>query len=185
MTGEYVVVRRDFSEHWIQFWYSLGNSVNYWGTGHEGDWEHITMKLNSSNSAPTYIEYSYHKVKCELSWAAAPKSNDNRLVVLLAKGSHGSYPEGGDTYTKPGTTSADIIGKGTYWNSRENLVPLSDFDWYQYKGSWGDRWQELDSGHSNDQEKYDFGPSSPGGWRGSPVFNGDVAGDVNDPVCTF
>lgn len=168
---EDVIVRQKPSEHWIQYWYNFGDSDNVWGTGHEGDWEHIAIRFDNSNTAPVEVEYSYHNFKCTLPWGDVPKSG-GRPIVLLAKGSHGSYPLGAVPYSKDGTdANRDKINQGTFWNAQGNLQSLSDYNWYGYEGSWGDRHHELDASHGYDQEQYDFGPSSPGPWRGSPSFS--------------
>lgn len=168
---EDVFVRQSMAEHWAQYWYNFGNSSNAWGTGHEGDWEHIAIRFNSSNTAPLEVEYSYHHLKCTLPWSDVPRGSGSRPIVLIANGSHGSYPPGATTYSKDGTpSSTDKINMGVYWNSQPNLHSVADAAWYPFKGSWGDRWTSLDDTHNFNQETYDFGPSSPGTWREAPPF---------------
>lgn len=152
---EPVVVRS--GSGWIQYWYDFGDSTNRWGSGHEGDWEHIAIRLDGN--VPKEVEFSYHHEKCTQPWPDAPKLNGNRPIVWLAKGSHGSYPAGAtQTYGQQGLP--DLIREGPLWDARTNLVRLSDYAWYPYKGSWG-----------TDHVGYnDFGPSSPGPWRAAPPF---------------
>jgi len=176
---EDVIVRQDLDDHWIQYWYNFGDSANRWGTGHEGDWEHIAYRLNGANTKPVEVEYSYHHYKCTLLWDDVPTNgSDDRPIVWIAQGSHGSYPKGGSTVGDTGHHSdalKDKIDAGPFWNAQDNLKSLSSHDWHGYKGSWGDRWSELDL--FRDFEDRDYGPSSPGGWRAAPAFD--------DPKCTF
>lgn len=169
---ETIVVRQDHAENWIQYWYNFGNSTNRWGTGHEGDWEHISIRLNASD-VPVEVEYSFHHEKCTLPWSDAPRV-DGRPVVWIAKESHGSYPSQMNRTYYPGnqTTQRDLIdgpaSGAHFWNAQANLKSLSDFAWYDYGGSWGDRHGDLDDQRT--EEERDFGPSSPGWWRASPSF---------------
>lgn len=159
---EDVIVREN--PNWIQYWYNFGDSANRWGTGHEGDWEHIAIKLDASNQ-PLEVEYSYHHDKCTLPWGDAPRS-DGRPVVWLAKGSHGSYPAGG--VGKGHSTLPDLIsGSGGQWNAQANLFKLDSYSWKGFGGAWGDYHHDTDEANP---EQWDFGPSSPGGWRAAPTF---------------
>jgi hypothetical protein len=159
---EPVIVRTD--NNWIQYWFNFGDSQNLSGSGHEGDWEHISIRLSDKN-VPKEVEYSFHHDKCTLLWDDVPKFNGDRPIVWLALGSHGAYPPRAQTAVIGG--HADLINEGSLWDGRTNLVRLSNYTWYGYEGGWG-----------TDHAGYDdFGPSSPGTWRGAPAFDA--------PTCTF
>lgn len=60
---EPVIVRTD--NNWIQYWFNFGDSQNLSGSGHEGDWERISIRLSDKN-VPKEVEYSFHHDKCTL-----------------------------------------------------------------------------------------------------------------------
>lgn len=178
LNGDEPVIVRAVAGKWVQYWYHFGDSRRPTsGAGHEGDWEHIAVKL--SGNTPLRVEYSYHHSKCELPWASAPKvasgSNAGQLIVYIARRSHASYPW---IDSKPASFSGggtDQIGAGPWWDAQRNLNSLPNYSFYPYGGGWGQ------SGNSDDSS----GPSSPGPWRGAPIFNTDKATTSDDdPTCT-
>lgn len=162
---------------WVQYWYNFGDSrrpAKDSTIGHEGDWEHIALKVNSSGT-PTHVEYSFHHAKCELPWASAPKggTGGTQPFVYIALHSHASYPFVDSKPAKFSDGSKDKMGYGSWWDAQENLNYLPNYSFYPYGGGWG---LALDTDDSS-------GPSSPGAWRGGPIFNNDKSDDTNDPTC--
>lgn len=158
---EPVYVRRVPGE-WLQFWFHYGNSVpaSLQGYAHEGDWEHISIRLNASN-VPQEVEYHYHHSACTLSWSNAPKYN-GRPVIWVAKGAHGSYPANADPPWYD-TISGDVL-----WTTGGNVDLMEDVSWYPYGGAWGE------VGTSDDTT----GPQGPHPSRGAPGFNSGTC-DMN------
>lgn len=153
--GTEPVYYRASSGNWVEYWFHYGKSniVHLAGYAHEGDWEHIAIRMSDSN-VPQEVEYSYHHYKCTLPWSDAPKVNGHP-VVWIANQAHGSYPAGADA-----PWYDDISGDGKLWVAASNLDRLADQAWYPYGGAWGE------VGTANDTT----GPQGPHPTRGAPAF---------------
>ena len=117
----------------------LGDAQN-----HEGDWEKITIQLDS-NFQPTEVRYSAHStLDISRKWSEAPLE-DGRPVVYVGKGSHANFPEEGkwatefflvkdiadrgqrfDLATRPAIdiTTEPYFGTGVLWGERGTLQEL-------------------------------------------------------------
>ncbi len=139
----------------IQYWFFY--AMSSWGVYepgfanvHEGDWEMITVFLNSISYRPVYIAYAQHinvkiidkKDHDKWIWDELPIENNTHPVVYVARGSHASYYSegnhwqiiGNDLTSKygrriaPGEWQRCIIGGDSY----------TDWGWFfDYEGRWG------------------------------------------------
>lgn len=137
--GEPVYYRYE-PKNYLTYWFSWGESdVKYMGhfsVGfHEGEWEHIAIKLNSNNN-PTYVRYFYHHSSCSRPWSDTPRTNSHPQI-WVAKDSHGSYPANSNPETID-THTDNISGAGRVWYGTKNLQNVMTADWYGYGGGWGE-----------------------------------------------
>jgi hypothetical protein len=137
--------------HYITYWffyaYNEGPFNGVAGVArdidnHEGDWERISVHLDSSNRA-TGVAYYQHEGNKLLSWDKVPKQGTHP-IVYSAKGSHASYESTG---TKKIETN--ILGHGTHtaddqasqstqaWQTWKHLTDVKRQKWYGYGGAWG------------------------------------------------
>jgi len=72
----------------LQYWFFY--IYNDWKNKHEGDWEHITIKLKD-NQEPEAVMYSRHYEVEAVKWEKVEKS-EGHPVVYVGLGSHASYP---------------------------------------------------------------------------------------------
>lgn len=118
----------------LHYWFHYANSYNPTFSSaftHEGDWEHIAIKLDSSTNRPTWVQYFYHHNSCRLPWARVPKTNGHP-IVHVAREAHGSYPPGARTVL------GDDIMSGPLWNTAINVKRVKEEPWWGYTGGWGE-----------------------------------------------
>jgi len=153
--NEYIYTRKDNGK-WAEYWFHFGNSDTL-DVNHEGDWEHIAVRVNASN-APLEVMYFQHlEDVCKLPWADVPKYN-GKPIVWSGRGTHASYPAGADS------AWYDAIEEGPYlWvGQASNTLRVSDTSWYPYGGAWG----EVGTGNKT------TGPQGPHPSQGPPDFAG-------------
>jgi hypothetical protein len=112
------------------FWeYLPGRFVTYWffypyndgvlGFNHEGDWEHVAVRLDSSDQ-PLAVAFFRHRSSCTSirAWGDVLKSGSHP-IVFSAKGTHGSYESAGRFSTGCATWLAtyDYTGDGKAWRT--------------------------------------------------------------------
>jgi hypothetical protein len=120
------------------FWeYVSGRFVTYWffypyndgvlGFNHEGDWEHVAVRLDSSDQ-PLAVAFFRHRSSCTSirAWEDVLKSGSHP-IVFSAKGTHGSYESAGRVSTSCATWLAtyDYTGYGKAWRTWMALAPAS------------------------------------------------------------
>ena len=121
---------------------------------HEGDWEHIAVRLDTHNRA-THIAYWQHycqpsiKYRSLLLWADLQPElvEGTHPPVYVAKGAHASYPFPGETGLPCGDVQKGMLdshqGSGVQWRTWQRGV--SGFEnakmapWYGYAGGWGSK----------------------------------------------
>ncbi|MGO1068251.1 Vps62-related protein [Lysobacter sp. CA199] len=106
---------------------------------HEGDWEKITVQLDSQMQ-PTEVRYSAHNgLQVARSWADAPKE-DGRPVSYVGQGSHANYPETGRWATNfPGVDDQARAGGRRFDLSEQPLTDVTEQAWYGGHVLWGER----------------------------------------------
>lgn len=124
----------------VYFEYQAHKFVTYWFfyafnnaplsvADHEGDWERISVRLDSNNQA-TQVAYYIHASYCTVPWSdvASPQSHP---VAYSADGTHASYPTAG-------AHGLDDTDQGPQWHTWANLQDVRDQAWYGYGGGWGE-----------------------------------------------
>ncbi len=161
---------------YLQYWFFYSwNDTRHFGvlepcTRHEGDWEHIGLRLDRlDNFRLTDAYYAAHKrgFRGETKHLTPSQLRyvEKRPVVYVSRGSHASYPAPG-TYPLAqilGYTFQDVNdGQGLRVDTQPHLLPLRQQSWFHYAGRWGvSRWGPCDllkvlTPLSND------GPTGPG-----------------------
>lgn len=155
---------------YIQYWffYSFNNvkgisqnSLFQKCGNHQGDWEHISLKINLPKfkdavktgnyfAAIDEIYFSQH-ARNQYTERTFKKPSDEEVFfdgthvkVYIARGSHASYsePHKGKGYElmkmfgKPFYDIAD--GKGVTLNTRDHLVDITTQPWSKFSGKWGE-----------------------------------------------
>lgn len=114
----------------------LGDAQN-----HEGDWEKITVQLDSSFQ-PVEVRYSAHNgLDVSRSWPDAPKE-DGRPVSFVGQGSHANFPETGRWETQaPDWVTTDVAASGgiRFDLADQPAVDVLSQDWYGGHVLWGER----------------------------------------------
>jgi hypothetical protein len=157
-----------YSPHrFITYWYFFGFSSPFRGSslfdiaGHEGDWERISVRLDSSDR-PTEVAYYQHKGdpttanRRSVSWrelGATGSLRGARPIVFVARGSHASYPKACRQVFGVKFCVTDLRDAGWLWTASEHLRDVTAQPWYGFGGAWG----EL-GGRSSDFS----GPAGPG-----------------------
>lgn len=154
---------------------------------HEGDWEHVTVRLSSDRNTILGIYYAIHN---KGRWYTRPAtatrlgyklSADGRPYVYSARQSHASYPYAA-TITRFGGLADDHTDEGTQWSPTEAIVNITDaaavLKWLKYPGRWGKKVTarlELAELFKQDVREFENGPTGPatkGTW---------INGDPNQP----
>ncbi len=131
---------------YIQYWFFYGSSQMMLGhnpvpfSKHEGDWEHISIRLKSDNT-PKTVAYFYHHNSCTLPWSEVPKTASGSPMVWVAWRGHGSYPAGRNQ-----TVGEAVDGAGKKYRPVDHLLSLNaaatsantPTPWSNYTGSWGE-----------------------------------------------
>lgn len=132
-------------QYWFFFPYSgplLGGPV---GGAHEGDWEHITVRVDEDLRRVKKVFYAAHEA--EGRWMRPSRirfQDDTHPVVYVGRYSHASYPRPG---VQPrGMLPADHTADGGVtwktWKSTHVMAdqkgPKSCCPWLQYSGRWGE-----------------------------------------------
>ncbi len=154
---------------YIQYWFFYAYNDTSWINpnqiiqqcgNHEGDWEHISIKINDKKYLSAISENDYYQAIEELYFAQHnigdndfrkfKKRNDSSIhfegthvKAYVARGTHATYSEPDDG---KGYLLADIAGiklydftdgKGIRLESSGHLVNLDDQDWNKFGGRWG------------------------------------------------
>jgi hypothetical protein len=164
----YVHVKRAKSGgFFIQYWFFYPYNNYYDIIIHEGDWEHITVRLDA-NGNPVKAYYAAHSEGTTHDWGKLQKVGGTHPVVYSARGSHASYPTAGSHKIKglPLGIPAndDTYNGGLVWQTWDNLVnigekgrPLNGQEFILYSGRWGKFGQTNDtSGPIGPAFKSDF-----------------------------
>ncbi len=132
---------------------------------HEGDWEKITVHLDS-NFQPVEVRYSAHNgLNVSRSWADAPKE-DGRPVSYVGQGSHANYPEPGDWSTNfPGVNDIAATGGIRFDLAERPAVDVTQEDYYGGYVLWGERGSAAEVGVGETT-----GPTGPSSTKG-PILD--------------
>ena len=117
-----------------------------WLGAHDGDWEHVTVRVAKSSDHISHIYYGAHGWRDGV-WKAAGEfeTDKGRPVVYVAKGSHACYPHAG-RWLRIWAGANDLCARGWRWDAdRTLLLHLSgsgtdeqdkEVSWLRYSGWW-------------------------------------------------
>ena len=117
-----------------------------WLGAHDGDWEHITVRVNKATDRISHIYYGAHGWRDGV-WKAAGEfeTDQSRPVVYIAKGSHACYPHAG-RWLRIWAGANDLCERGWRWDADKTLLlHLSasgrdeedrEVGWLRYSGWW-------------------------------------------------
>lgn len=121
---------------WLQYWffYYYNNFPINGGADHEGDWEMIQIRVDSS-ATPKFAVYAHHDSGGWSRWEDVEKarSDPDRPVVYVARGSHASY-------FQKGSVGQDFYNDGENPHSRtRRLIRIGNSSpkWNTWPGFWG------------------------------------------------
>lgn len=138
----------------IQYWFHYFFNDWTWFGDHPGDWESITVFLNSKTEG-TEVIYSTHYEANRSSWAYVDTVKSTHPSVYVSNGGHGSYPVSGNTCY--GVCFGDETGGllDNHLGDREVLYPSfleyngtpytlvrlpdEESSWPKFEGRWGDQ----------------------------------------------
>lgn len=127
---------------WLEYWffyYYDSSSVMGLSTGsHEGDWEMMMVKLDSSR-APVEVVYAQHKNGTHCAWGEIENS-EGRPIGYVASGTHATYPAAGSwdlnlPFPLSGSDHAD--GEGGVATPVEQPIGEGAPSWVAWPGRWG------------------------------------------------
>ena len=115
----------------VSYWWFFGFNDGLSGQNHQGDWEHVTVKVK--NNAIVCVYFAAHNFKPKGVNYAKLKKDSGRFVVYCAKGSHASYENKGPHLYLP-----DHTNDGYRWDTSQMLSSLKKQSWRHYAGAWGE-----------------------------------------------
>jgi Vacuolar protein sorting-associated protein 62 len=132
-SGTNARVYYDFqSQSSVTYWFLYGfNDAPASLTDHEGDWEQVTVRLNSSNQA-TDVAFYGHGDACRLPWSQVQMTSSGHPVAFSARGTHASYHRAGSF-----NNGIDVTERGPRWRTWRHLRNVQARPWYGYGGGWG------------------------------------------------
>ena len=134
---------------------------------HEGDWERITIQLDS-DFQPVEVRYGAHNgLNISRSWADAPQE-DGRPVVYVGQGSHASYPEPGEWTTNfPGVNDQASADGIRFDLADQPTVNVTSEPYFGSHVLWGERGSAQEFGIGDTS-----GPTGPS-WEKGPITDAD------------
>ncbi|GAB4184689.1 MAG: hypothetical protein Tsb002_07900 [Wenzhouxiangellaceae bacterium] len=154
----------------IQYWifYPYNGPWGFLPAEHEGDWEHITVRLDEATLEPVNVYLAAHGGGERLFWDQMRCTLDDRPVAYSAINTHASYATEG-SHSQGGllefrTDHTTLLGPifdctGRLQNMGEMHHPFISTIWSTYNGRWG----ELGS-----QVNGPYGPVLQSKWLGDP-----------------
>ncbi|MCK5147436.1 hypothetical protein KAR48_11830, partial [bacterium] len=160
----------------IQYWFFY--PYNDWGADHEGDWEHINVKVSSqnpNNALPLEVVYYFHKKRRTMNWSYVSKDGNHPFVFVGGefKGVGGEGEEGGGSYPTFGTI-ANVAGPMDEWIWPDmnriytpsditliNMTSNMNLWWMEFPGHWGAVDELVDTHIFAEGESKDPPPSPP------------------------
>ncbi len=134
----------------ISYWFFYGYSEFLGPIGHQGDWEHVTVRIRDGQLVGAL--FAVHEVK----YFVRPDEmelEDGRLQIYSARARHATWWKEGDhspgiEFFKdrekieavrglPSLRIQDVTARGPAWDLRARLEPLSEQPWRTYGGAWG------------------------------------------------
>lgn len=131
---------------WIIYWLFYGYNDGTAKFNHEGDWEHIVVRLDANDQA---TDVAYYRHDCEpeiVPWSVLQAGDGVNFglaegthpIVYAAKGAHGSYPApfSGNPCDFRGPDEAAISDR--VWQTWNLTLNAHTEPWYGFGGAWGE-----------------------------------------------
>ncbi len=134
----------------ISYWFFYGFSEFLPRIGHQGDWEHVTLRIRDDTLVGAL--FAVHEVK----YWVKPRDlelEDGRLQIFSARARHATWWKEGDhspgiEFFKdrekieavrglPSLRIQDVTSRGLTWDLGRRLEPLADQPWRGFGGAWG------------------------------------------------
>lgn len=151
--------------YYLTFWFSYAYDKFTWSgpdQQHEGDWEKISIRLDSTY-VPQTVAWFYHSCDpIKLSWANVPKVNTTHPISYVGEGSHADYPNTNvpTICGLPSGTKDNVNTTGKRWNTWNYVVDTNNAGWFGFGGAWGE------VGDPNNPLASDFtGPMGPSPYK--------------------
>ncbi len=133
-------------QYWIFFPYNGPTAVG--GKGyHEGDWEHVTVRIRNGCEEIRRVYYGAHGSEGRWYYPNELSYVSNHPIVYVARDSHALYPNSG-TIKRGGLKPRDRTNAGRQFAAAGRLVLVDDRtgtisnhlapDWTRYRGRWGE-----------------------------------------------
>ncbi|HEX8648763.1 MAG TPA: hypothetical protein VF715_17840 [Thermoleophilaceae bacterium] len=124
---------------WLQYWFFYYYN-DFWGAAgnHEGDWEMIQVGLDSS-LAPDVVTYATHDSgsRCTFANTQSP-DNPASPMVYVARGSHASYWEWGETAIPGWNPAVDHHYGDRPFSPQPTLTTVTgELNFWGWPGYWG------------------------------------------------
>jgi hypothetical protein len=156
----------------VVYWFFFGYN-NRLGDKHQGDWEHLAVRLDDDNLASKAAYYNHLCDGDELQWKSLDVVEGTHPVAYVARGGHGIWPTPGTSRGRRPTLLGtcpdwykvkglyDVRAMGPRWDTwTRDLVDVTENGWYGAGVGWG-----KDGGVG-------WGPLAPGRWKGNVVPSG-------------
>ena len=136
--------------------------------GHQGDWEHVTIRLDAIEQ-PLEVAFYSHGAPRIRPWTEV-EQEDGRPVVYVARGSHASYAAAntanGDRRCFPAIGCfVDPTEKGRRWETWRVLSDVRAKPWYGFGGAWGSLGQWYRAEGVIGRRRETSGPLGPSRWK--------------------
>jgi hypothetical protein len=165
---------------WVIYWFF--SAYDQHDGAHEGDWEHIAVRLDSVGLGTQFAYYRHEcaprvfgrsQMKKGLGQRNTGFSGRTHPIVYSAKGSHASYWKRSGSWSisdscgLPMPASTDRTAKGKPWRTWRTLKKARTA-WYGYGGAWGPPGSAVDGKRINDgplgPSRYKLPDAVPGSW---------------------
>jgi hypothetical protein len=139
---------RHYITYWFFYAFNAGPAPGQ-TDNHEGDWERISVRLDSSNRATEVAYFQHDGPPKTYKWSdkEVTKEGGTHPVVYSAKGSHASYTSPGSKRLHRGKIPIPVVkdhaSKGNRWvadpgGPADHLTDVTQQAWYGYGGAWGE-----------------------------------------------
>jgi hypothetical protein len=151
---------------YIVYWFFF-NYNNRLLDKHEGDWEHLTIRLDATDHAVGIAYYAHACKAHEYSWSTMEDKGwlkeGEHPQAYIAIGGHAAWPEDKNHLRACNKGWGDRTSKGRIWRTWTTSGGFADArsrPWYRYGGGWG-----LGTKAPVGASRHKLGGSVPSGWR--------------------
>lgn len=131
----------------VQYWffYPYNGKVRGLAGAHEGDWEHITVRVDAAGTTMEEVYLAAHNGGTWYDPICLRMTTDGRPIVYSALDSHATYrgpgvppPEASQILDQTSDGGDVLDCSASSVNLGELGAPLNGADWLRYNGHWGE-----------------------------------------------